>query len=288
MSPEQQLLKHFDRISEAPDAIPRLRRFILDLAVRGKLVEQDPNDEPAEELLKRIREERASREGAHRRPGRTPTPANGAADAPLVVPASWRWVYVESCFEVSGGIQKTPARAPKDNPYPYVGVANVYRGRLNLSEIKQFELVEGELDRYRLFKGDILVVEGNGSAAEVGRCATWSGEIENCVHQNHVIRCRPYFPGLTPFVMAFLNSPPGTEIMKALAVTSAGLYNLSVGKIRSISFPVPPFAEQHRILAKVDELMALCDRLEAAQAEREKRRDRLLGAILQQALSPGA
>ena len=61
-------------------------------------------------------------------------------------------------------------------------VANVQRGHLNLEEIEEFELFSGELDRYRLEPGDLLVVEGNGSESEIGRCARWSGEIDECVH----------------------------------------------------------------------------------------------------------
>lgn len=90
MSPER-LIAHFDRISEAPDAIPRLRRFILDLAVRGKLVEQDPNDEPASELLKRIQKEKArlAKEGKGRKD--KPSVPLLDDDLPFSIPAGWQW-----------------------------------------------------------------------------------------------------------------------------------------------------------------------------------------------------
>ena len=187
---------------------------------------------------------------------------------------------------MSGGIQKTPARAPKSNAYPYLGVGNVYRGRLDLAEVKQFELATGELERFRLEAGDILVVEGNGSASEIGRCATWAGEIENCVHQNHIIRCRPKVLELSTYTAIYLNSPDGRADMTRLSITSAGLYSLSVGKIRSISLPLPPLTEQRRIIAKVDELMALCDRLQASLDAGKKTRSRVLDALLHQALKP--
>ena len=90
----EQLLTHFDRIANAPAAIPRLRRFILDLAVRGRLVEQDPNDEPALELLKRIAEEKRRLVKARkiRKPSITPTPLG--EDLPFLPPASWRWSQI--------------------------------------------------------------------------------------------------------------------------------------------------------------------------------------------------
>jgi type I restriction enzyme, S subunit len=87
----ERLLRHYERIADAPDAIPRLRRFVLDLAVRGKLVPQDPNDEPASELLKRIEAEKARRvkAGGIRNPRTVPPLA--ADDLPFIIPANWRW-----------------------------------------------------------------------------------------------------------------------------------------------------------------------------------------------------
>jgi type I restriction enzyme S subunit len=183
-------------------------------------------------------------------------------------------------------MQKTPARAPKANAFPYLGVSNVYRSRLDLANVKKFELAAGELERFRLEPQDILVVEGNGSASEIGRCAVWNGEIENCVHQNHIIRCRPNAVELTAYAALYLNSPDGMAEMRRLAITSAGLFSLSVGKIRKISFPLPPLAEQYRIVAKVDALMALCDRLEASLTATAATRRRLLETLLAEALAP--
>jgi type I restriction enzyme S subunit len=259
-------------LTTRPDQIKQLRQTILNLAVRGKLVPQDPADEPASVLLKRIVTELLNVEHE--------------ADYPLA--SGWEWVQIENCFSVSGGMQKTPARTPKANAFPYLGVGNVYRGRLDLSSVKKFELMEGELERFRLEPADILVVEGNGSASEIGRCAVWNGEVENCVHQNHIIRCRPKEVLLTPYTTLYLNSPDGMAEMKRLAITSAGLFSLSVGKIRKIPFPLPPLAEQHRIVAKVDELMALCDQLEASLTTGDATRRRLLDALLAEALAPAA
>jgi type I restriction enzyme, S subunit len=257
-------------LTTRPDQIKRLRQTILNLAVRGKLVAQDPNDEPASELLKQI--------GADGNVAK--------ADAEHELPTSWAWALIEDSFVISGGLQKTPARMPKANAFPYLGVGNVYRGRLDLVNVKKFELAPGELERFRLEPQDILVVEGNGSASEIGRCAVWNGEIENCVHQNHIIRCRPKTPELTTYAALYLNSPDGMAEMKRLAITSAGLFSLSVGKIRKIPFPLPPLAEQHRIVVKVDALMALCDRLEACLTASAATRRRLLDALLAEALAP--
>lgn len=275
-------------LSTRADQIKALRQTILNLAVRGKLVLQEPADEPAAKLLSQVRHlKQQEMKSADGRKQSTPL-STMAIEAPYELPPGWQWVRVDDCFTVTGGIQKTPARTPLQNAFPYLGVGNVYRNRLELSELRQFELYDGELERYRLRKADILIVEGNGSATEIGRCAVWNDEIADCVHQNHIIRCRPIDRRVTPFVSAYLNAPDGITIMTSLAITSSGLYSLSVGKVRNIAIPVPPLREQHRIVAKVDALMALCDRLEAAITTGDETRRRLLDALLQEALaSPG-
>jgi type I restriction enzyme S subunit len=187
---------------------------------------------------------------------------------------------MEAVFDVAGGIQKTPLRDPKDHAFPYLGVGNVHRGRIDLTTVKMFELQEGELERRRLEPGDLLIIEGNGSLSEIGRCAQWNGEIKDCVHQNHVIRCRPLDAAISAFVLCFMNSASGVQIMQRLAITTSGLYSLSVGKIRQITVPVPPLAEQHRIVAKVNELIGLCDRLEWQLTTAQEERRHLLEAIL--------
>lgn len=177
---------------------------------------------------------------------------------------------------------------PKANAFPYLGVGNVYRNRIDLTNLKKFELQDGEVDKFGLQPFDILVVEGNGSATEIGRCAMWEGQIEQCVHQNHLIRCRPIDPNLSRYALLYLNSPLGMDEMTELAITSAGLYNLSVGKISTVPLPLPPLAEQHRIVAKVDALMRLLDDLEAALSASSTTRARLLDATLRAALAePG-
>src|SRR3954468_2942090 len=101
MNPER-LLQHFERISGVPDAIPRLRQFILDLAVRGKLVEQDPNDEPAAELLKRIQEEKArlAKEGKIKK--EKPIQGHAKGDMLAELPKGWLWASIqEVCTSVT-------------------------------------------------------------------------------------------------------------------------------------------------------------------------------------------
>jgi type I restriction enzyme S subunit len=257
------IAEHIDDVFIDPADMAPLRQTILQLAVQGKLVPQNPDDEPACLLLERITAEKMRPVNNGRIPKSKPLFPVVEDEILFDLPKGWVWCRIDDCFEVVGGIQKSGKRQPEQNTFPYLRVANVQRGQLNLGEIHKFELFEGELDRWRLNAGDVLVVEGNGSEEEIGRCARWNGEIADCVHQNHLIRCRPLVPSIEHFVLRYLNSPVGMETMKVLSVTTSGLYNLSVSKIKNISFPLPPLLEQHRIVAKVDALMALCDALEA-------------------------
>ena len=275
-----QMLNNFGILISGLGGVSRLRGLILELAVRGRLVPPSPSDEPAIVTLKKVAKERErflSLGGAKRR---TSAEEAERREPMFAIPSGWAWAPVGELFEVAGGIQKTPRRAPVHNHYPYLRVENVQRGRLELSRIERFELFEGELARWRLAKGDLLIVEGNGSEAEIGRCARWDGTIGDCVHQNHIIRCRSIAPIEGDFTLLFLNSPSGIQEMKGLAITTSGLYSLSVGKIRGITVPVPPLAEQKRIVAKVDQLMALCDELEAKQTRKRDVGDRLTKAAL--------
>jgi type I restriction enzyme S subunit len=163
------------------------------------------------------------------------------------LPEGWVWASVDMMSEIQGGIQKQPSRMPTTNKFPFLRVANVARGRLKLDEIHEIELFSGELDRLALQKDDILIVEGNGSFTEIGRCALWDGSIPNAVHQNHLIRARPIIMR-SEFVETWLNSTSGINRLTALAATTSGLYTLSVGKISKIPVPIPPNDEQTLII----------------------------------------
>ena len=134
------------------------------------------------------------------------------------LPSGWRWTTLGQIASIQGGIQKQPKRAPKDNAFPFLRVANVMRGKLDLAEVHRVELFGDELSRLRLESGDLLIVEGNGSPSEIGRLAIWDGSIKDCVHQNHIIRCRPFNHAITPYTLRYLNSPYDIQVMKDLAV----------------------------------------------------------------------
>jgi type I restriction enzyme S subunit len=174
-------------------------------------------------------------------------------------PEASRWPRkaLGSIASVTGGIQKSPLRTPTAFHRPYITVRNVQQGYLDLSHIERFEVTPAELDHYRLLSGDILVVEGNGSADQIGRTALFGGEIDDCVHQNHVIRARPVTGECdSRFVSYFLNSAHGRGQMLVKAITSTGLYSLSVSKVKSLLVPAPPVESQRELVESVDARLA--------------------------------
>ena len=177
------------------------------------------------------------------------------------LPVTWHWSIIGDVAEVKGGIQKQPKRKPNKNPAPFLRVANVLRGELLLDEIHEIELFDGELERYRIRHGDLLVVEGNGSPAQIGRAASWSDQIPDCVHQNHLIRVSPG-PNLNPkFLSLYWNAPRTASLLRDVASSTSGLYTLSTRKIKSMPIPIAPLSEQEQIAARVDGALEKQDRL---------------------------
>lgn len=176
------------------------------------------------------------------------------------LPSGWAIASIADVADVQGGIQKQPKRRPIKNTYPFLRVANVMKNRLDLADVHAIELFDGELERFALRSGDLLVVEGNGSPDQIGRAAIWSGEIANCVHQNHLIRIRS--AALVPKFFALIwNSPLVETQVRRLASSTSGLHTLSVTKLKSINLVVPPMEEQERIVAALE---GYCSRLDAA------------------------
>jgi type I restriction enzyme S subunit len=177
-------------------------------------------------------------------------------------PSEWDIVTVGDIAEVSGGITKNPKRLPRANPIPFLRVANVQRDTLDLTDVHEIEVFEGELDKLRLRRGDLLVVEGNGSPDQIGRSAIWDGSIDPCVHQNHLIRIRPGTRVLPAYLNLFWNAPSSVETIRAVASSTSGLYTLSTGKVRSIPVVLPPLAAQGRIVAEVERQLSFVEVLD--------------------------
>lgn len=191
---------------------------------------------------------------------------------------------IDDVSEVRSGIQKGPHRAPGANPVRYLTVAHVQRDHISLDDPRFFEVTSSELARWRLLPGDVLIIEGNGSASQIGRTALFRGEIDNCVHQNHVIRIRPDPTRIDPeFLNMYLNSPVGQTEVQAQSRSTSGLRTLSVGRIKSIEVPAMPLSQQSRIISELADLRRKIAVISRLQAESTEEINVLLPAILDRA-----
>ncbi|PWE30276.1 restriction endonuclease subunit S [Pararhodobacter marinus] len=268
----ERLLEVYDQMSEAPDAIARLRRFVLDLAVRGKLVEQDAGDEPAARLVQRIEDRKAEilSESGLRKPRKVADmdPAEIWAD----LPANWAWSQISNLGFISPRNEADDHVEASFVPMPMIsteyGVANDHEVR-PWAEIK---------------KGYTHFAEGDVGLAKITPCfengkstvfRNLTGGFGSGTTELHILRPVLVDPD---FVVLFLKSPQFIETGIPKMTGTAGQKRVSSEYFTSSPFPLPPLAEQHRIVAKVDELMALCDRLAEARKTREEVRDKLTAA----------
>ena len=265
----ERLLTQFERVADASDAISRLRQLILDLAVRGKLVEQDPNDEPASELLKQIAAEKARLLKAGKIKRSKTLPAIEAPPYPL--PHTWCWVPIREITSDRG--QCVPQAT-----FTYIDVTAI--------------------DKENGFVANPKVLQTNQAPSRARKIVRKGDVVYSCV--------RPYLLNVAIIEDAFDPPPIASTAFAVLDGHGLVLPRFQWVVLRSpfmvthveegmrgqaypaindtdfarLPFPLPPLTEQHRIVAKVDELMGLCDELEAAQVEREAKRDQLAAASL--------
>jgi type I restriction enzyme S subunit len=260
-------------LAGAPNGIKKLRELILELAVRGKLVSQDPNDESASELLKRISEEKTQLVADSKiKTLKLIEELPNADDLPNL-PSSWRWVRFGEIAQHNSGKTLDKGRNTGISR-DYITTSNLYWGRFELDNVKQMLIREDELDKCTATKNDLLICEGG----EAGRAAVWEQDKEICF-QNHVHRARFYGDVSPHYVQRFFEKINASGEINQYR-KGIGISNMSSKALASITLPLPPIAEQHRIVDKVNELMAFCDRLETQQNGAETAHSRLVQALL--------
>ena len=272
MSPER-LLAHFDRVADAPDAVPHLRRFVMDLAVRGKLVDQNLADEHASKLLKRIatEKERMVKRGEIKpqRMGKGHVPPPARFD----LPTNWAWTDLQAvCISVTDGDHMPPPKAKKG--VPFLVISNVRTQTINYQSERwvPHSYYEALDSNRRPRPGDILytLVGSFGIPVEV------LDDKKFCV-QRHIGIIRPSKHISSSFLARVLNCKFIFEQAVSCA-TGIAQKTIPLSGLRSFLMPLPPLAEQHRVVAKVDELLTLCEQLEVSHSKREDPRDRLTKA----------
>jgi type I restriction enzyme S subunit len=273
------LISNLDSLLQTPPAVQRLRRFILDLAVRGKLVPQDPNDKPASELLKQIAAEKVKL-GI-----KTAVAALEPKEIPFELPAGWNWTRIgEICSKTgSGSTPRGGKEVYRGSGIPFLRSQNVYDDGLRLRDVAYIDSATHErMDGTRVLPRDLLL---NITGGSIGRCCRVPDDFGEANVSQHVAIIRVPLQGIEDFLHLLVMSPYFQGFIFD-EQTGAGRGGLPKNRMDRIPVALPPLAEQHRIVAKVDELMALCGRLEASLAAADDTRRRLLEALLAEALTP--
>jgi type I restriction enzyme S subunit len=280
MNPTQ-LIGHFNRISDTPDAIPRLRQFILDLAVRGKLVEQDPEDEPASELIKRIQVEKARlvREGKIGR--QAPTFQIGDEELPFPAPLGWCWARLAAISRrIHYGFTASANRSLSD--VRLLRITDIQDNFVDWSSVPGCEISAREIAQYKLDRGDILIARTGGT---IGKTFLVDQIPVVAVFASYLIRVQGSSEIHDRYLKLFLESPVyWTQLQDG--ARGAGQPNVNGQTLGRMIVTVPPLAEQYRIVAQVDELMSLCDRLEVQLTNAQTLRRQLREAVLYEVLNP--
>lgn len=201
------------------------------------------------------------------------------------LPSGWCWTTLEAVADIEGGITKDQnrRRTGAAREVPYLRVANVQRGYLDLSELKTILADQDEIQHLRLQPGDVLFTEG-GDRDKLGRGWVWSGEIDECIHQNHIFRARPNRAAIEPKFISLHGNHFGQEWFARTGKQTTNLASINKGILRKFPVPVAPLNEQRRIVAKVDELFSDLDfavaALKRAQASLKKYRAAVLKAAV--------
>ena len=264
------------------------RQAILKHAFEGKLTTRwrEKNEdtlETPEQLIARVKKQRSVRyekqlqdwktavEAWEKREGRGSakpkrprevsidlTKCEGDTRSPL--PYGWRWVRLSCVAEVSGGLTKNPKRDKLQHKMKYLRVANVYADRILTDDIHMIGVTGNEASSVILEHGDLLLVEGNGSIEQIGRVAMWQSELHDCGHQNHLIRVRMATEHDPRFVLRFLLSPRGRELLTRAASSTSGLHTLSISKVENIPVPVASISEELEVVCQIDHELSVVDK----------------------------
>lgn len=199
------------------------------------------------------------------------------------LPVNWKLVKLSDISKVSGGITKNSKRSNYELQLPFLRVANVYFNHLDLSEIHTIGVNEAEIGRVKLEKNDLLFVEGNGSLEQIGRVALWSGAIENCVHQNHLIKSRLSDLVIPKYALYFFCSENGRSKIREQANSTSGLHTLSLSKISQLEVPIAPICEQQEVVQAIESRLSVADKLEETITQSLQQAESLKQSILKKA-----
>ena len=231
-----------------------MKKSILQYAIQGKLVEQRPEEGTGEELYRQIQEEkkRLIKEGTIKK--EKPLAEIAEDEIPFDIPDSWKWVRLPEIGTSSLG--KTLNKGLDiGNEVPYLCSINVYWDGINLNQIKTAKFSSADMEKYLLRRGDLLICEGG----DVGRSAVWDRDME--MYYQNALHCVRFFRSINPYYFKYCLELYKYNRILENASKGMTIKHLVQGALYSIPFPLPPLDEQKRIVAKLEELLPLCERL---------------------------
>ena len=237
----------------------KLRQKILDLAIRGKLVPQDPNDEPASVLLERIRAEKEQliKEGKIKRSKKSAaSDTSHYENVPFEVPESWCWVTVGDIFTHNTGKALNSSNS-QGEIMSYITTSNLYWNRFDLTVIKEMPFTESEVAKCTVTRGDLLVCEGG----DIGRAAIWNYDFDIRI-QNHIHRLRSIIQLNHLFYYHVFYLFKSLNLIGGKGVAIQGLSSSDLAKLL---VPLPPISEQNRIIFELNRWLSVVDQIELDQ-----------------------
>ena len=258
----------------------QLKNSILQWAIQGKLVPQDPNDEPASVLLEKIRIEKARliKEGKIKKDKNESFIFRGDDNSyyekflatgevkciddeiPFEIPQGWEWTRIGNVFIHASGKQQSSNNKAGGTPQKFITTSNLYWGYFVLDNVKVMNFTEEEIRTCSATMGDLLVCEGG---AGYGRSAIWNKDYDICL-QNHIHRLRPLVDGICEYVYYFMYLQKESNNLASVGTAMPGL---SANRLKGLLIPLPPIAEQNRITEKLKEVLPVVDKYDKVQGE---------------------
>ena len=270
----QRVAQHFDLLAGRPEAIDALEQTLLQLAVRGLLVPQDPQDEPASALLQKIRTEKDRLIATGQIKQGKPLPPITDEEKPFELPVGWEWARLGEVADNRLGKMLDKAKNTGKR-YPYLRNTNVQWRHIELDDIKEISLEAGELEEFRLLPGDLLICEGGYP----GRCAIWNEPDLEMYFQKALHRVRPRGGVAVELIAISLESDSKSGNLEQ-HFTGATIKHFVGQALDRYVIPLPPLPEQSRIVARVTTLRRLCADLRQRLAERQSVQARLAEALV--------
>ena len=279
----------------------QLKNSILQWAIQGKLVPQDPNDEPASVLLEKIRQEkeRLIKEKKIKRDKNASIIYRGEDNSyyekilatgevkcideeiPFEIPNGWEWTRIGNIFNHTSGKQQSSSNKGGGTPQKFITTSNLYWGHFVLDNVKVMNFTDEEIKTCSATKGDLLVCEGG---AGYGRSAIWNEDYDICL-QNHVHRLRPCVSGICEYVYYFIYLLKESNNLASVGTAMPGL---SANRLKGLLLPFPSLTEQMRIVLKLEGLLPQIDKYSKVQNQLDELnttiRESLKKSILQEAI----